>query len=88
MLFHSIAWEYFPDATKAQIREAAEAAGQLAGAAAPFAWLQLEPPGGSGPGSGQPELRLRLWPGGHDQRLAQAHTHGPPVHWLGGDTAK
>lgn len=86
VLFHSIAWEYFPDATKAQIREAAEAAGQRADADAPFAWLRLEPPAGSGPGGGQPELRLTLWPGGHDRCLARAHTHGPPVTWLEGET--
>ncbi len=82
VLFHSIAWDYFPDATKAQIRDEAEAAGQRADAAAPFTWLRLEP----SVGSGQPELRLTLWPGGHDRCLARAHTHGPPVAWLGGDT--
>lgn len=87
VLFHSIAWDYFPDATKARIRGAVEAAGQRADAAAPFAWLRLEPPVGNDPGGGRPELRLTLWPGGRDRCLARAHTHGPPVHWLGGDTA-
>lgn len=85
VLFHSVAWDYFPGATKAQIRDAIEAAGQRANAATPFAWLRLEPPAGSGPGGGQPELRLTLWLGGHDRCLARAHTHGRPIHWLEGD---
>ena len=86
VLFHSIAWDYFPGGTQAQIRDEVEAAGQRADAAAPFAWLRLEPPTSSGPGGGQPELRLTLWPGGRDRCLARARTHGPPVAWLGGDT--
>lgn len=85
VLYHSIAWEYFPDETKARISSAVTAAGQQADAGSPLAWLRLEPPAGSGPGGGQPELRLTLWPGGCDQLLAQAHTHGPPITWLGVD---
>jgi hypothetical protein len=83
VLFHSIAWEYFPEETKRRIGEAVEAAGRSADAKAPFAWLRLEPPAHSGPGAGQPELRLTLWPDGKERCLAQAHTHGPPVSWYG-----
>lgn len=83
VLYHSIAWEYFPAATKAQIQSAVEDAGQHADEASPLAWLRLEPPPGSGPGGGASELRLTIWPGGREQRLAQAHTHGPPVTWIG-----
>ena len=83
VLFHSIAWEYFPDETKALIRDAVDAAGREADMETPFAWLRLEPSAGSGPGGGQPELRLTLWPGGEERCLAQAHTHGPPVSWNG-----
>ncbi len=83
VLFHSIAWEYFPDDTKTRIRDAVDAAGQDADMDAPFAWLRLEPPAGNGPGGGQPELRLTLWPDGKERCLAQAHTHGPPVCWYG-----
>jgi hypothetical protein len=85
VLFHSIAWEYFSEETKSRISAAMDEAGQGADADSPLAWLRLEPPADSGPGSGQPELRLTLWPEGHDQRLAQAHTHGPPVTWTGAD---
>jgi hypothetical protein len=82
VLYHSIAWEYFPEETKVQIQAAVEAAGQRADAESPFAWLRLEPPAGAAPGGAQPELRLTLWPGGRERCLAQAHTHGPPVRWL------
>jgi hypothetical protein len=83
VLFHSIAWEYFPEETKAQIRDAVEVAGRKADENAPFAWLRLEPSARSGPGAGQPELRVTLWPDGKERCLAQAHTHGPPVCWYG-----
>jgi hypothetical protein len=85
VLYHSIAWEYFPEDSRAQLQAAIQEAGQQADETSPFAWLRLEPPAGSGPGSGQPELRLTLWPGDHERRLAQAHTHGPPITWLGED---
>jgi hypothetical protein len=82
VLYHSIAWDYFPEETKAKIQAAVQAAGQRADAESPFAWLRLEPPSGGAPGGAEPELRLTLWPGGREQCLAHAHTHGPPVHWL------
>ena len=82
VLYHSIAWEYFPEDTKARIRSEVEKAGRGAEEGAPLAWLRLEPSAG-GPGGGQPELTLTLWPGGRERRLARAHTHGPPIEWLG-----
>ncbi len=84
VLYHSIAWEYFPEDTKAQIRSTVEETGRRADPDSPLAWLRLEPPSGNAPGGGQPELRLMLWPGGRDRCLARAHTHGPPVTWLEG----
>jgi hypothetical protein len=84
VLYHTIAWEYFDEDTKKRIRSTVEETGQRADRSSPFAWLRLEPASGGGPGGGQPELRLTLWPGGRDRCLARAHTHGPPVTWLGG----
>ncbi len=84
VLYHSIAWEYFPEETKRRIQSAVEEAGRRADPASPLAWLRLEPSSGGGPGGGMPELRLTLWPGGRDRCLARAHTHGPPVTWLEG----
>ncbi|HJS83854.1 MAG TPA: DUF2332 family protein [Acetobacteraceae bacterium] len=82
VLYHSIAWEYFPEDTKSHVRSTVEKAGARAGADSPLAWLRLEPPSDGAPGGGQPELRLTLWPGGRERCLARAHTHGPPVTWL------
>jgi hypothetical protein len=86
VLYHSIAWEYFPEETKERIRSTIERLGARAGRDTPLAWLRLEPSSGGGPGGGQPDLRLTLWPGGHERCLARAHTHGPPITWLEGST--
>jgi nudix-type nucleoside diphosphatase (YffH/AdpP family) len=83
VLYHSIAWRYFPDETKRDIFEALEAAGRHARLDARLAWLRLEPPEAGAPEEGQPELRLTMWPGGSEHRLALAQTHGAAVQWLG-----
>lgn len=79
VLYHSIMWQYLPDATRAAIRAAVEDAGQRASAEAPFAWLRMEPV----PQGGACELRLALWPGGEDRRLADVDFHGRWIAWLG-----
>src|SRR5215213_688473 len=78
----SVAWPYFPAEPQQAIRQALEAEGRCASADAPLAWLRLGPPEDGAPGAGQRELRLTMWPGGAEQGLARAHTHGPPVSWL------
>jgi hypothetical protein len=77
IVFHSIVWGYFDDATRSAVREALDAAGTRATRAAPVAWLRLEP---ADPGF-PTELRLSLWPGGEEQLLATAGFHLGPVHW-------
>jgi hypothetical protein len=44
---------------------------------APLAWLRFEM------GEGGADLRLTLWPGGQERRLARAQAHGAKVVWLG-----
>ena len=82
VLYHSVAWPYFPAETQQAIREALEAAGRRASADAPLAWLRLEPPEDSAPDGEQLELQLTMWPGRTRQCLARAHTHGSPISWL------
>jgi len=77
VVFHSIAFQYFPDATKARVAAHLEAAGAAATADAPLAWLRYEFDGDT-----LPTLRLRLWPGGDDRLLAHAHPHGATIQWL------
>ena len=80
VFFHSIFWQYLPAGTQDAIRGALEHHGAAATRAAPLAWLRMEP----APGQMAPiELRLTLWPGGDDRRLAVVHAHGAKVEWDG-----
>ncbi len=80
VVFHSIAFQYFPAATKARI--AAHLATLAATAAAPVAWLRYEMDDPSQPHL--PTLRLTLWRGGApaERLLARAHPHGTFLEWL------
>jgi hypothetical protein len=78
VVYHSIFWQYLPAETKAALRAAIEAHGAAARASAPLAWLRMEPIDGQ---AFPIELRLTLWPGGEDRRLATVHAHGASVTW-------
>jgi hypothetical protein len=80
VVFHSIAFQYFPPETRARITAHMTATGASATAAAPLAWLRFEMEPGP---PALPTLRLTLWPGGDDRLLARAHPHGATVQWLG-----
>ena len=78
VLFHSVAYQYFPAATQARIRRHMESAGRTASDTAPLAWLSYE-----SEEVGEPmNLDLTLWPGGSRRRLAHAHPHGSSIGWL------
>ena len=78
VLFHSIVWQYLPAATREAIIAALAHHGASATTASPLAWLRMEPV----PGQAFPiELRLTLWPGGRERRLAVVHAHGASVAW-------
>jgi hypothetical protein len=79
VLYHSIMWQYLPSQTQADIRASLEDAGGRATGAAPLAWLRFEPLDSVS----RPELRMTLWPGAHEVRLAIAHPHGSSVRWSG-----
>jgi hypothetical protein len=80
VLFHSIVWQYLPDATQQGITEAMESAGAAASADKPLAWIALE----TNRATFKHELRIRYWPeGGEAVKLAEAHPHGAWVEWLG-----
>ena len=79
VVYHSIMWQYLPAQTQADITASLERAGERATDAAPLAWLRFEP---LHPES-RPELRLTLWPGAREVRLAVAHPHGSSVRWSG-----
>jgi hypothetical protein len=77
VLYHSIMWQYLSSETQADIRASLERAGDRATSAAPLAWLRFEPLDSVS----RPELRMTLWPGARDVRLAVAHPHGSSVQW-------
>ena len=72
---HSIVFQYMSSDRRRRFRATLEAAGQRATAAAPLAWLRMEPAGD------RAELRLTTWPGGDEQLLATAGYHGNPIWW-------
>ena len=83
VVFHSIAFQYFPPGTKARIAAHMAAQGERATAAAPLAWLRYEMDDASV--AALPTLKLTLWQGGapREHLLAHAHPHGTFVRWHG-----
>lgn len=77
VVLHSIAFQYFPEATRARVRTHIEAAGAAATERAPVAWLRFE----LLPDEPSSSLRLRTWPG-EERLIAWAHPHGTEVRWL------
>ncbi|MGL4542208.1 MAG: DUF2332 domain-containing protein [Polymorphobacter sp.] len=80
VVFHSIAYQYFPATTQARIGAHMARMGAAATADSPLAWLRFELDDASA--EAPPTLRLTLWPGG-EHLLAHTHPHGAVVRWLG-----
>ncbi|RLJ51551.1 hypothetical protein BCF46_1765 [Litoreibacter meonggei] len=78
-LFHTIAWQYFPDAVQARCETAIQAAADHATPDAPLAWFSMESDNGAG-GEGA-KLTLRLWPGALVLDLGRADFHGRWINW-------
>jgi hypothetical protein len=80
LVYHTVAWQYFPEEVQRACAAALEAAGARATGDAPLAWLGME-------ADGEPRgaaLALRLWPGDHRVALGRADFHGRWVDWTGG----
>jgi hypothetical protein len=77
VVFHSIAWQYFPAGTQQRIEAAMHCLGAEATPGAPLAWLRYE----QQPGDPRHSLRLRTWPG-EGRLLAWLHPHGTEVEWV------
>lgn len=78
VLFHSIAFQYFPKDSQARIAAHMEGAGQSATRDAPLSWLRFE----VDPELKAFSLRLCLWPSGEDHLLATGDPHGTWVKWM------
>ena len=79
ILFHTIAFQYFPEDQKQRIRAAIAQAGASASPTRPFAWLSFE----YVEESKACELRLTLFPDGEELHLADAHPHVANMVWYG-----
>lgn len=78
LVFHTIAWQYFPPPTRRACEAALRDAGAVATGHAPLAHFGMEADG-AGPGAG---LRLRLWDGKcRAWDLGRADFHGRWVDW-------
>lgn len=77
LVYHTVAWQYFPRDNQARGEALLQAAGARATAAAPLAHLSMESDG-SEPGAA---LVLRLWPGTQVIPLGRVDFHGRWVDW-------
>ncbi len=78
ILFHTIAFQYFPEEQKERVRAAVAQAGDAASEERPFGWLSFE----MNDEQSAFELRLQLWPDGEETHLADAHPHVSAIRWL------
>ena len=79
VLFHTVMWQYLPDASQEAITAMMQEAGAKATAERPLAWLELE----TNRETFRHELWVRYWPGGGDEvQLDTAHPHGAWVEWF------
>lgn len=79
LVLHTIAFQYFPAASKARVIAAMERAGAAATSEAPLAWMAME-------ADGDPDsaaVTLRLWPGDRRHTLGRAGFHGQFIRWSG-----
>lgn len=77
LVFHTVAWQYFPAAARQRGEALLAEAGARATVEAPLARLAMEADGET-PGAG---LALTLWPGGQTTRLGRVDFHGRWVDW-------
>jgi hypothetical protein len=78
LVFHTVAWQYFPAATQARGEAVLAAAGARATAQAPLARLAMEADSSGLPGAA---LTLDLWPDGRRIALGRVDFHGRWVEW-------
>lgn len=72
VVFHTVAFQYFPQSSRACITELMEQAGRSATPDAPLAWLSMEADGDTASAG----LTLRIWPGDVTLNLGRADFHG------------
>ena len=80
VIYHTVAWQYFPAATKARATDLIETAAEAATAESPLAWFGME----ADDADRGAALTLRLWPGsGVTHDVGRADFHGRWIDWKG-----
>ena len=80
LIYHTIAWQYFPPGAQARGTALIETAGAQATATRPLAWLRMENDGDAAGAA----LSVRLWPGDAHIALGRADFHGRWINWSAG----
>ncbi|WP_425037934.1 DUF2332 domain-containing protein [Primorskyibacter sp. S187A] len=78
-VYSTIAWQYLPEARRAEGQALIERAGQSASDHSPLAWVRMEADASQDGAA----LTLKLWPGDHDLALARVDFHGRWIKWIG-----
>lgn len=78
LVFHTIAWQYLPEAAKQKGEAILARAGARATEDAPLARFQMEPDDSKAPGAA---LTLTTWPGGQTTPMGRVDFHGRWVDW-------
>lgn len=76
VIFHSIAWQYFPANIQERCQKLIQDAGEYTQSNAPIAWLAIEADGGKGAA-----IRLKTWPGNMVKSLGRMDFHGRWLDW-------
>ena len=84
LIYHTIAWQYFPADVQARGKAMIAAAGAKATPQTPLAWFGMEPDG-QGPGAA---MVLRLWPENLTLDLGRVDFHGRWVQWRGNGSVR
>jgi hypothetical protein len=79
LVFHTVAAQYFPPATKAKVTHALQQAASVATIDAPLAHLSME----ADDVDRGAAVRLSIWPEGETTLIARADFHGRWIEWLG-----
>ena len=79
VIYHTVAWQYFPPEIQKACAQVIKQAGQSATDADPVAWVSMEEDGVQD-GAG---LTLQIWPSGERNSLGRADFHGRWVRWSG-----
>ncbi len=77
VLMHSVMWQYLPTAVQQAVDATMRDRGARATAAAPVAWLSVEP----SPRIVDMDVSVTVFPGGTRRVIGACGAHGPPVRW-------